>query len=230
MRETLESFRDAKTFAVCSGKGWRNELYSVYSPNGELYLEMERSGAALFGVVQYGVHLTAFVRSDNGGVKIWTPRRTPTKSTYPGMLDNTVAGGITSGMTAFETLIKESAEEASFPDSLIREKARSVGIVSYAMVRDHRAGGETGLLMPEVQYVYDMEVGEHVVPKPGDDEVQDFQLLTVEEVASELGAGMFKPNCAVVLIVCPPGESSEKWWLMRYLGLFYSTWNHHAGE
>ncbi|KAI5846052.1 NUDIX hydrolase domain-like protein [Tricharina praecox] len=199
MRTTLESFRDAQTFAVCSGKGWRNELYSVYSPNGELYLEMERSGAALFGVVQYGVHMTAFVRAD-GGLKIWTPRRNPTKSTYPSMLDNTVAGGIASGMTVFETLIKESAEEASLPESLVREKARCVGLVSYFMVRDHRAGGETGLLMPEVQYVYDMEVGDDVVPRPGDDEVQDFHLLTMDEVVSELRAGRFKPNCAVVLI------------------------------
>ena len=202
MRETLESFRDAATFAVCSEKGWRNELYAVYSPNGELYLEMERSGAALFGVVQYGVHMTAFVRGDDG-MKIWTPRRNPTKSTYPGMLDNTVAGGVASGMTAFETLIKESAEEASFSESLVREKTTSVGMVSYFMVRDRRAGGETGLLMPEVQYVYDMEVEEGVIPKPNDDEVQDFHLLTVDEVVSELRAGRFKPNCAIVLIVGP---------------------------
>lgn len=52
---TLQAWRDNKTFRVVSGSSWRNELYSVYSPNGKLYLRVERSGAALFGVVTYGV-------------------------------------------------------------------------------------------------------------------------------------------------------------------------------
>lgn len=55
IKKTLDHWREMKTFEVCSGKGWRNELYPVYSPNGELFLEMERSAACLFGVVQYGV-------------------------------------------------------------------------------------------------------------------------------------------------------------------------------
>lgn len=55
MTATLDSWRKQQTFKVLSGSGWRNELYSVYSPSGELYLRMERSGAALFGVVTYGV-------------------------------------------------------------------------------------------------------------------------------------------------------------------------------
>lgn len=115
-------------------------------------------------------------------LRIWTPRRNILKSTYGGMLDNTVAGGISSGMSAIETLVKESEEEASLPESLIREKAKAVGMVSYFYERDERAGGETGLLQPEVQYVYDLEVDEGVIPKPGDDEVQDFHLMLLEEV------------------------------------------------
>jgi hypothetical protein len=55
MAVTLEAWRAKGTFQVCSGKGWRNELYSVYSPSGELYIRMERSGTPLFGVVSYGV-------------------------------------------------------------------------------------------------------------------------------------------------------------------------------
>ena len=114
-------------------------------------------------------------------LRIWTPRRTPAK-TYGGMLDNTVAGGIAAGMGVRETLVKESAEEASLPASLVVGGARAAGAVSYFYERDWRAGGETGLLQPEVEYVYDLEVDESVVPRPGDDEVADFCLMTVDQV------------------------------------------------
>jgi hypothetical protein len=36
------------------------------------------------------------------------------------------------------------------------------------------------------QYVYDLEVGEDILPKPGDNEVEDFYLWTVEEVQRAL--------------------------------------------
>lgn len=47
------------------------------------------------------------------------------------MLDNTVAGGIPSGMPVFEALVKECQEEASFEMHLVRQHARSVGSISY---------------------------------------------------------------------------------------------------
>lgn len=123
--------------------------------------------------------MTAYTTSP---LKIWVPRRNPEKPTYGGLLDNTVAGGISSGMSVFETLVKESEEEASFPENLIREKARAVGHVSYFYQRMKSAGGEEGLFQPEVQYVYDLEVGNDVIPKPYDDEVQDFKLMDVGQV------------------------------------------------
>jgi len=44
----------------------------------------------LLGVRQYGVHMNGFFYDTDGGVKMWIGRRSPTKPTYPGMLDNTV--------------------------------------------------------------------------------------------------------------------------------------------
>jgi len=38
------------------------------------------------------------------------------------------------------------------------------------------------------------------IPKPGDDEAIDFQLLTVEEVKKALAESRFKPNCAHLLL------------------------------
>ncbi|KAG0642434.1 NUDIX hydrolase domain-like protein [Tuber brumale] len=191
IRKTAESWRENGIFDIL--RGWRNELYTIYSPKGHEYFRLERSACALFGVV----HMTAYTTCP---LKIWVPRRNPAKPTYGGLLDNTVAGGISSGMSVFETLVKESEEEASFPENLIREKAKAVGHVSYFYQRMKTAGGEEGLLQPEVQYVYDLEVGNDVIPKPCDDEVQDFHLMDVQQVKAELAKGSFKPNCSLVLL------------------------------
>ncbi|KAH9840373.1 hypothetical protein Tdes44962_MAKER07968 [Teratosphaeria destructans] len=191
--------------------GWRDELYPVYGPNRELLFSIERAASALFGVVTYGAHMTAYTRgkrpkseSEVGGeqeeLRIWVPRRAETKQTYGGMLDNTVAGGIATGESPLESIVRESAEEASLPEELVREKAIAVGTVTYFHIRDYRAGGETGLLQPEVQYVYDLELPADTIPKPSDDEVERFELRSVEEVKESLQAGEFKPNCALVLL------------------------------
>ncbi|KAF2451665.1 thiamine pyrophosphokinase-related protein-like protein [Karstenula rhodostoma CBS 690.94] len=194
---TLEALRKTGHFKVLDK--WRNELYAVYGRNKELLFDVERAASPLFGVVTYGVHLTAYVKKEDG-LRIWVPRRAKTKQTYGGMLDNAVAGGIASGEVVFESLVRECAEEASLPEDLVRSTAKSVGCITYFYVRDKSAGGETGLMQPEVEYVYDLELPEDVVPKPGDDEVEEFYLWTVDEVKEHLAKGEFKPNCAAVMI------------------------------
>ena len=64
----------------------------------------------------------------------------------------------------------------------MRTHAIASGAVSYFHVREKSAGGEEGLLQPEVQYVYDLSVGEDVVLKPNDDEVEGFSLMPLHEV------------------------------------------------
>ena len=193
----LSSLREADTFKVLSG--WRNELYPIYGPGRELVLSMERSATPLLGVVTYGVHMTAFVKTPDGNMKIWVPRRSETKQTYPGMMDNTVAGGLSTGEQPFECLIREAAEEASLPEDVAR-RAKACGTLTYFHVRDARAGGETGLCQPECQYIYDLELPEEVIPQPGDNEAVDFRLLSVGEVQAAMAEGRFKPNCALLLI------------------------------
>lgn len=192
--ETLQKARENGTFKVL--EKWRNELYTIHGPDQQI--TMERSGSPLFGIVTYGVHMTAYVNTQDG-MKIWVPRRAKAK-THGGMLDNTVGGGLPAGEEPFECIVREAAEEASFSEELVRSRARHCGTISYFSFRDQRAGGEANLLQPEVQYVYDMEVGEDVVPKPCDEEVEDFRLWTVGEVQDALSEGLFKPNCALLLL------------------------------
>lgn len=145
--------------------------------------------------------MTAYTRdSKSGDIKIWVPRRSSSKQTYPGMLDNTVGGGMSTGEIPRECAIREAMEEASLPEETVKSNARMCGAVTYFYVRDARAGGETGLLQPEVEYIYDIELDPSVVPQPCDTEVEDFRLWSVEEVRKAMGEGQFKPNAAIVLV------------------------------
>lgn len=213
---TTSAMRATGHFSIL--KGWRNELYPVYGPAPvkELLFSIERAASALFGIVTYGVHMTAYTyttsstedaaSSEEAGqekekeLKIWTPRRAATKQTYGGLLDNTVAGGMATGEKPHDCIIREAQEEASLDEDLVRKLARPAGCITYFHIRDHRAGGETKLLQPEIQHIYDIELPADVVPKPCDDEVEEFYLLGVDEVKEKLAKGEFKPNCAVVLL------------------------------
>jgi len=201
---TTKAMQATNYFQVLSK--WRNELYPVYGPQRELLFSVERAASPLFGIITYGCHMTAYTRmsassgSDKSETKIWVARRAATKQTYGGMLDNTVAGGMATGESPLESMIRECAEEASLAEDVVRRGIKPVGTVTYFHIRDQRAGGETGLLQPECEYVYDLELPEGIVPAPCDDEVAGFELKTVEEVKEAMRNGEFKPNCAMVLL------------------------------
>jgi hypothetical protein len=171
---------------------WRGEPYPVGLKFGDSLCEVERAGAELFGITAYGVHLTGYVR-DGDAVSVWVPRRTAERPTYPGELDNTVAGGQPAALSVVENLIKECDEEAAIPRALA-EQARPVGALSYAV--DGRVG-----LKREVIFNYDLDLPLDFVPKNQDGEVEDFQLWPVERAMEVVETTAdFKFNCALVLI------------------------------
>ena len=99
------------------------------------------------------------------------------------MLDNSVAGGIAGGTSAFDTLVKEAEEEASLDPELVRKCARAVGAVSYY----YRT--QAGWLQPEVHFVYDMrvEAGEvQLSPMDGEVKVSLFTIYLGSFVGCEL--------------------------------------------
>ena len=171
---------------------WRGEPYPVGTRFGEVLCEIERAGAEFFGLTAYGVHLTGYIR-DSGGLKIWVPRRTADRPTYPGELDNTVAGGQPSDLTVFDNLVKECDEEAGMPRSLV-EQAVPVGTVSYTV--DGRVGRKH-----EIIFNYDLELSADFVPENRDGEVENFELWPVERAMEVVAkTSDFKFNCALVLI------------------------------
>jgi isopentenyldiphosphate isomerase len=172
---------------------WRDERYPV-TPDLKrpALMAMERAAVPFFGVRAYGVHLTGYVRRADG-MHIWVPRRARDKSTYPGMLDNTVAGGQPDGLGLMENVVKECGEEASIPSAIAR-RAQAVGAITYC----YQSGLE---LKPDVQYVFDLELPHDFVCRSNDGEAESFELWPVAQVMARVRDSVdFKYNCNLVLI------------------------------
>ncbi|ESZ95888.1 hypothetical protein SBOR_3701 [Sclerotinia borealis F-4128] len=174
-----------------------SEPYAI--PGAQEPVHLERYAASLFGTIARGAHLTIFTRT-NGELKIWVARRSAHLFTYPHKLDSTVAGGVRADESPFETIMHEADEEASLDSALIRADVRATGVITYMKSTGKGSGGNQGLVTADMIYVYDLEVGEDIVPAPRDDEVEGFYLWDMERVKRELGMGGFKTNSAVVMI------------------------------
>lgn len=178
--------------------GWRGEQYPVsidfMTPP---LMQMERAATPLFGVRAYGVHVNGFTRRDNE-IKLWIARRSRTKPSYPGQLDNFVAGGQPIGMGLLENVIKESAEEANVPASLAA-RAVAVGALSYC--HEIADGDLPGGLKPDVIFTYDLELPQDFTPRNTDGEIDDFYLWSLAQAMETTRETRdFKYNCALVNI------------------------------
>ncbi|KAM4562780.1 thiamine pyrophosphokinase 2 [Odontesthes bonariensis] len=174
-------------------RGWRDEKYSVkprFSDPPVMW--MERAATSLFGVKRYGVHINGYTVSDSGEVSMWLARRSSTKQTYPGLLDNMAAGGLAAGVGIKHTLIKECEEEACVPAD-VAAKAHPVATVSYTYEDEEGVFAES-------QFVFDLELPLEFKPRVGDGEVQDFYLLPIQRVKELLATDDFKPNSAMVVL------------------------------
>ena len=147
--------------------GWRNERYRIAD-----MFEIERAAARPFGLTTQAVHLNGIA-----GERMWLARRSATKQIDPGMLDNLVAGGIASGFSALDTLVKEAWEEAGVPAEMARQ-AIARGTIS--VLREVPEGVQS-----ETVSIYDLELPQDFRPQNQDGEVSEFRLLTFSEVERE---------------------------------------------
>ena len=173
--------------------GWRGEYYPVGTAfAGPHPMQMERAAIPLFGIRAYGVHVNGFVR-DGDRIRIWVARRAAGKQTYPGMLDNLVAGGQPVGIGLFENVIKEAGEEASVPPELAA-RAVAVGAITYCQET------ATGL-KPDVLFNYDLELPADFTPRNADGEIDEFYLWPAQRVMEVVAETTeFKFNCNLVNI------------------------------
>ncbi|KAL1600512.1 hypothetical protein SLS60_006898 [Paraconiothyrium brasiliense] len=194
--EVLEKAVEDKLFPFLKTMQWEN-----YRIVGARYptVQILRSAARLFGICSRGAHMTAYVRT-NEGIKVWVARRAAHLFTYPGKLDTTVAGGVKAEESPLECIVHEAAEEASIPANFVRANVNACGAITYVAKSSDAYGDGSNLMTPVILYNYDIELPEHIVPRPQDDEVEDFYLWDLEQVKKAMIKQEFKTNCAAVMI------------------------------
>ena len=171
----------------------RNEMFAVTDGwRGPLLFELDRAAVPFFGTRSYGVHLNGW-RPGADGPDLWIGKRAKDKKIAPGQLDNLVAGGMGAGYGAWETLLKEAAEEADMPEALT-VRAHAAGAIRY---RTELPEG----MRDDVLFLYDIETPPDFTPRNTDGEIEDFRILSARDclrLVRETDA--FKFNVNLVLI------------------------------
>ena len=176
--------------------GWRGELVTVaetfYSPP---LFHIERAASRYFGLTMYASHLNGLT-TKNGAPHMWIAQRADTKAVDPGKLDNLAAGRIARGMGAFDTLVKESFEEAGIAPELANT-AHGAGVVRCK--REVEEG-----MHHEIMFVHDILLPENFVPQNQDGEVSGFQCIPIAELMARLeeDPDEFTVDAALVVLDC----------------------------
>ncbi|WP_346344455.1 NUDIX hydrolase [Gluconobacter wancherniae] len=169
-----------------------NELFDVRDDEDNVIGQIDRGAIPLFGLPAEGIHLNGLVNTPDG-LKIWIARRSASKRLDPCKLDHIVAGGMSAGLTATETLIKEAHEEAGIPEA-IAQKSVPVARIQYAL---ERAEG----LRRDILHCFDLYLPNNFVPVAEDGEVESFHLESLSDIFCRVrDTNDFKFNVNLVLI------------------------------
>ncbi len=175
--------------------GWRDETYAIRNAFDAAPLAyIERAAARFFGTTTYAVHLNGIVKYAGRAPQLWIARRSQTKATDPGMLDNVVAGGIAWGLSIEETIVKECWEEAGIEAALAgkAEPGRTVHVLQ-SLPEGTQA---------EQIFIYDLPLPEDFAPRNQDGEVGEHRLARIEEVARWIEDGEMTVDASLATLDC----------------------------
>lgn len=164
---------------------WRDEPYPVLAWHRGLLLgRFERAASRFWGTLTFGAHCNGYVAGPDGRPQaLWIARRSFTKPTDPGLLDNLIGGGVPVDQSPAEALVREAWEEAGLRPHQLRGLAPGHVL---RLARDIPEGFQHEWLS-----VYDLALPADVVPVNQDGEVAELQCLPIEQaLALAAGPGM----------------------------------------
>jgi isopentenyldiphosphate isomerase len=175
--------------------GWRNETYAIRNAfDAPPLAYIERAASRFFGTMTYAVHLNGVVEYADGAPQLWIARRSDTKATDPGMLDNVVAGGIGWGFGIEATIVKECWEEAGIPEDIA---ARAVAGRTAHVLQSLPEGTQA-----EQIFIYDLALPADFAPRNQDGEVGEHRLARIDEVARWIEAGAMTVDASLATLDC----------------------------
>ena len=167
--------------------GWRNEDFAWLDQHGHQSFRLERAAFRTFGFRSMATHINGFTKANN----LWLGRRSETKATDPGKLDNIAAGGITADETPWVSAKRELWEEAGVPAKLADE-IEPVGRIHMRRPIPGRGFHD------ELLFIYDLELADNFVPTNHDGEVSGFIEISLAEAAARILADEFTSDAALV--------------------------------
>jgi 8-oxo-dGTP pyrophosphatase MutT (NUDIX family) len=175
--------------------GWRDETYAIRNDFDAAPLAfIERAASRFFGTMTYAVHLNGIVEYADRAPQLWIARRSETKATDPGMLDNVVAGGIGWGIGIDETLAKECWEEAGMSAELASKATRG----RTAHVLQSLPEGTQA----EQIFIFDVTLPVDFSPRNQDGEVGEHRLARIDEVAGWIEEGALTVDASLATLDC----------------------------
>ncbi|MBN3850708.1 DUF4743 domain-containing protein [Paraburkholderia sp. Ac-20342] len=175
--------------------GWRNETYAIRNAfDAPPLAYIERAASRFFGTMTYAVHLNGIVEYADGAPQLWIARRSETKATDPGMLDNVVAGGIGWGFGIGETIVKECWEEAGIPAEIA---SRAIAGRTAHVLQSLPEGTQA-----EQIFIYDLALPADFAPRNQDGEVGEHRLARIDEVARWVEEGALTVDASLATLDC----------------------------
>ncbi|WP_233846858.1 NUDIX hydrolase [Paraburkholderia sp. HD33-4] len=186
--------------------GWRDETYAIRNAfDAPPLAYIERAASRFFGTMTYAVHLNGVVEYADGGApsggapsggapQLWIARRSDSKATDPGMLDNVVAGGIGWGFGIAETIVKECWEEAGIPSEIA---GRAVAGRTAHVLQSLPEGTQA-----EQIFIYDLALPVDFAPRNQDGEVGEHRLARIDEVARWIEEGALTVDASLATLDC----------------------------
>lgn len=174
--------------------GWRDETYPVLAlDDGRLLATFERAASRFWGTTTFGAHCNGYVAGADGRPShLWIARRSYSKPTDPGLLDNLVGGGVPHGQTPAECVLREGWEEAGLAP------AQMQGLQAGRRFRVARDIPE-GFQLEEVS-VFDLALPPGLQPVNQDGEVHSVALMPVAEALACAAAGEMTVDAALVTL------------------------------
>ena len=173
--------------------GWRDEPYPLRDRAGGEHGIIERAASRFWGTLTLGAHCNGYVADASGHpTHLWIARRSDSKPTDPGRLDNLIGGGVPAGQSPREAVIREGWEEAGL------EPRQMAGLVTGGLV-DLECDIPEGR-QHERLHVFDLELPAGLVPSNQDGEVAEHRLMTIAEALARAATGELTTDAALATL------------------------------
>ena len=189
---------------------WRDEPYPLRDAGGGEHGTIERAASRFWGTLTLGAHCNGYVADERGRpTHLWIARRSDTKQTDPGRLDNLIGGGVPRGQSPREAVIREGWEEAGLVEAQLAGLRDGEVLELECDIPEGR--------QHEHLHVFDLALPAGLEPRNVDGEVAWHRCMPVAEAIARAADGELTTDAALVTLafavrhglIEPPARGAE---------------------